>query len=461
MIQDVIKDKKSLFDTASQTILREQENKARMVVIQQGSIVANTSQQSAGICARVYKNGVYGFSSIAEVSGEAAERVLKAATENADVLEKHAVKKKAPFSPYKNGMVLPKKCIEDLEQKKIIDFCKDVDTYIAGKYTDLVNRRVIYREDSAEKFIYTSDACDGHTIYPRCAIYISMAVAGKDGNPVELMDYFGGNGNLSDHVNNIEDVYKRADDLYNTLRLKAEGVYADAGVKTVILDPDVAGMIAHEAVGHTVEADLVLGGSVAGPNLNKQVASELISIVDFANEAFGQTTDIPVYLDDEGIEAQDAVLIENGILKSYMHNRETADHFGVKPMGNARGWGFSDEPLIRMRNTCVLPGKDKLEDMIASVDDGYYLTKTGNGQADLTGEFMFGINMGYEIKKGKLGKAILDTTVSGVAFDMLKSVDMVSDVPTWSNCGTCGKKQPMCVTMGGPSIKCKLMIGGR
>ncbi len=99
--------------------------------------------------------------------------------------------------------------------------------------------------------------------------------------------------------------------------------------------------------------------------------------------------------------------------------------------------------------------------MIASVDDGYYLIDSGNGQADLTGEFMFGVTMGYEIKKGKLGRAILGTTVSGVAFEMLKSVDMVSDTVTWSSSGFCGKKQPMAVGMGGPQLRCRLNIGGR
>lgn len=74
---------------------------------------------------------------------------------------------------------------------------------------------------------------------------------------------------------------------------------------------------------------------------------------------------------------------------------------------------------------------------------------------------MFGISMGYEIKHGKLGRAILDTTISGVAFDMLKTVDMVSDSVTWSSSGFCGKKQIMPVGMGGPALRCKVMIGGR
>ena len=114
-----------------------------------------------------------------------------------------------------------------------------------------------------------------------------------------------------------------------------------------------------------------------------------------------------------------------------------------------------------MRNTAILPGKSKLEDMIASIDDGYYLFETNNGQADLTGEFMFGVTCGYEIKHGKLGHALLDTTVSGVAFDMLKTVDMVSDKAQWNSSGFCGKKQRMPVGMGGPELRCKIMIGGR
>ena len=220
-------------------------------------------------------------------------------------------------------------------------------------------------------------------------------------------------------------------------------------------------MLAHEAVGHTVEADLVIGGSVAAHSLGKRVGSELVNMVDFAHTAFGKPAPLPVFVDDEGTPATDARLIENGILVGYMNSRETALRFGMEPNGNARAWSFSDEPLIRMRNTAVLPGKDKLEDMIASVDDGYLLLNSSNGQADTTGEFMFGVSFGYEIKHGKLGRALLDTTVSGVAFDMLKTVDMVSDEVVWASSGFCGKKQPMSVGMGGPALRCKIMIGGR
>ncbi len=113
-----------------------------------------------------------------------------------------------------------------------------------------------------------------------------------------------------------------------------------------------------------------------------------------------------------------------------------------------------------MRNTAILPGTDRLDDMIASIDDGYYLIRPSNGQADSTSEFMFGVTLGYEIKTARLaGHKRYDYL--RVAFDMLKTVTMVSPDMKWLSSGMCGKKQPIPVGMGGPAIKCKVTIGGR
>ena len=178
----------------------------------------------------------------------------------------------------------------------------------------------------------------------------------------------------------------------------------------------------------------------------------------YKRQAFGKQCPVPVFIDDEGTPAKDVTIIENGILRSYMHSKESAARFGVEPTGNARAYSFSDEPLIRMRNTVILPGQSKLDEMIASIDDGYYFIKTGNGQADATGEFMFGIDFGYEIKKGKLGRALKSTTIAGVAFEMLKTVSALSDDMEWCSTGMCGKKQSISVGMGGPAIKCLSLI---
>jgi TldD protein len=113
-----------------------------------------------------------------------------------------------------------------------------------------------------------------------------------------------------------------------------------------------------------------------------------------------------------------------------------------------------------MRNTAILPGKSKLADMVAGIDDGYLLLRTGNGQADSTTEFMFAILLGYEVKNGRIGRAIRDTTISGSAIKVLQSVDAVSDDMYWASGGYCGKKQPMIVSHGGPAIRAQVHMGG-
>jgi TldD protein len=167
-----------------------------------------------------------------------------------------------------------------------------------------------------------------------------------------------------------------------------------------------------------------------------------------------------VYADDEGTPSRDATLIKAGMLTEFMNSRETAARLGIKPTGSARAYAPSDEPLVRMRNTAILPGTSKLDDMIGGVEDGYFLMKTSNGQADSTTEFMFGVSLAYEIKNGKLGRAIRDTTISGSAIKVLQSVDAVSDDMYWTCTGYCGKKQPMVVSMGGPALRAQAHLGG-
>ena len=461
MLENFITGKKALFADGVHTELRVQENRSRRIMLAQGNLTANSRSEVSGVSARVYRNGVYGFSSMAECSSAAAETVLKAAAENALFMDRHIRKGREAFPALPTGQIPAGKVIVDTEQKRYLAFCKELDAYIARTYPELFSRAVVLSADSMVKGICTSDGYDGHTVSPRVHIYFVLNAQTSSGEPVELTAPVGGFGNFEDVFSDPALLYPEIDRLYEALMHKREGIHADAGYRTVILGGFLSGMLAHEAVGHTVEADLVQSGSVAGPNLGKRVGSELVNLVDFAHTAFGKPAPLPAYLDDEGTPAEDAVLIRDGILTGYLNSRESAQHFGMKPQGCARAWDFSDEPLIRMRNTTVLPGKDKLEDIIASVEDGYYLTNTNNGQADLTGEFMFGVTMGYEIKKGKLARPILDTTISGVAFDMLKTVDMVSDEVIWTGSGTCGKKQRMSVGMGGPALRCKVMIGGR
>ncbi|MDR1706309.1 MAG: TldD/PmbA family protein [Clostridiales bacterium] len=450
---------------AKPTELRVQRNTTRNAALISGNLVSNAKAVASGVSARVYDRGVYGFASGADMSDESVKKILAAAADNAVFLGSRAGNSVGDLPPLAPGNEKTAKIDTDVPQKLLLDFAKELDEYIAGKYKNLSGRSVAVNCLDMEKLFMSNDAGGpvrmSHSLVPRAIIGVNLTVNDADGAPVSLGMPYGGYGFFTDLFRQPSQLYKDIDDQFEKLMQKAEGVYPEAGYKKVILGPDMAGILAHEAIGHTVEADLVLGGSVARNYMNKPIASELVTLVDFAHTALGGPVPVPVVVDDEGIEAKDAVIIENGILRSYMHNRFSAKKMGYEPTGNARAFQFSDEPLIRMRNTAVLPGKSKLADLIASVDDGYYLVRTGNGQADTTSEFMFSVTFGYEIKNGKLGRAIKDTTISGVAFDMLKTVDMVSDDMVWSGSGMCGKKQPIPTGMGGPAIKCMINIGGR
>ena len=135
----------------------------------------------------------------------------------------------------------------------------------------------------------------------------------------------------------------------------------------------------------------------------------------------------------------------------------------IKEAGrNARAWLYSDEPLIRMRNTYIEPGAQSLDDIIASTEQGYLIMGAGSGQADATGEFMFGCDYAVEIVGGKLGRKFKEVTISGIAFDVLKTVDAVSSEFKWDlGSGYCGKWQPAKVDAGGPFLRCQLTLGGR
>ncbi len=443
------------------TELRLQENTKQTIQLLNGDVIANDKESVGGSSARICQRGQWGFASAPEISSDAIDKALMNAGKNAAFLAGHQGddQYKIPESQFENSTDLSSdKAAPTLKEK--MAFLKTVDDYIQNNCANLQSRILRLHLEDMEKRLITSTGSDGYSLIPRSVLYIMLTMNNDKGEPVELMHIYSRRGQYQDNMTDPTELFTEIDILYQHLLNKKEAIPAKAGVKDVILDSELTGILAHEAVGHPTEADIVLGGSIAGDLLNQKVASSMVNMVDFAHSLNGEMLPVPVFMDDEGAEAKDAVLIEDGILKNFMTNRHTAAELNMELSGNARAFKFFDEPLVRMRNTAILPGNDKLEEMIASIDDGYYLIKTNNGQADTTSEFMFGITLGYEIKNGKLGRAIQDTTISGIAFDVLKTVTMVSDELHWECSGYCGKKQIIPVGAGGPAIKCRVNIGG-
>lgn len=420
----------------------------------------NMASISGGVSARTFIRNCWGFAALPEINDASTRSVIQRATDNADLLAgcREGGETVLPSSPAEISRNLSNGS-KEVSEREMMGFVMAVDSRIAKRYPGVTARTINLTVSEEEKTLVTSDGSSLFSLIPRCSIYVILATK-RCCEPVHLLESRTGLGGFRLVFSETDDLFEMLDEQYEHLMRKAEGVYAETGTRQCVLDSHLVGLLAHEAIGHITEADIVRGGSVAGENLGLQVASPLVTLVDFAGEALGKTCPSPVFIDDEGVNAEDAILIENRVLRGFMHSRESAARFNVPPTGNARAAGFADEPIIRMRNTAILPGESTLEDMIGSVEDGYYLMRPGGGQADSTSEFMFGVTLGYEIKGGRLGRAIRETTVSGLAFDVLRSVTAVSNDLFWW-CGLCGKKQMIPVGMGGPAIKCMMMIGGR
>ncbi|MEN9779126.1 MAG: hypothetical protein RL014_274 [Pseudomonadota bacterium] len=439
---------------------RRHELRKRRIVMVDGNLTANTESVDTGACARVYAGGYWGFASSSATDASAQARVLDQARRNASAMQGFGVRDahNLPAGSYRGEHPIAGK--PALSQAEAVERLRAINAWAQKRYTGLQSLRLVMHDEHHGKWVTNSVGANVHSAIDRAAFYVMMTAQGDDGAPVELFEPLSCKGSLADLDLSEAALEPFFDTLHGHLQAKRHAVPARGGDHCVVLAPQLAGMLAHEAMGHPCEADLVLGGSITGRLHGQRVASDLVTMIDVAHHFRGEETMVPVYADDEGTPAEDAVLIDRGILKTFMNSRDTAARLGHAPTGSARAYAPNDEPLVRMRNTVILPGERKLSDMIAEVDEGYYLVATGNGQADSTTEFMFGVTLAYEIRKGKLGPAIRDTTLSGSAIKVLQSVDAVSDDMYWTASGYCGKKQPMVVSMGGPALRARAQIGG-
>ena len=231
------------------------------------------------------------------------------------------------------------------------------------------------------------------------------------------------------------------------------------GKMPVVLASEAGGTIIHEAVGHALEADLVLNNlSVFSDKMGQLIASPLVTVVDDAtlDEKRGSFS-----FDDEGIPGQSTMLIENGILKNFLCDRLSAKRLACKPTGNGRRESYEHRPITRMTNTILLPGKDKPEDVIKSLHKGLFVKKMGGGQVDtVNGDFVFHVQEGYLVENGKISDPVKNITISGNGPQVIKDIEMVASDLDFAS-GTCGKhSQYSPVTHAIPTMRVKELLVG-
>ena len=421
-------------------------------------------ESTRGVCATVFANGAYGFAALPRYDDDAVRHVLNRAKENALLL---AAARKNPLPPVpetENGSIMRDLDYRFLTKRELCTFATELGKYAESKRAGL-KADIDLVQDAVEKLLVVSNGYDYHNIESLPAITINLEADGLSAQK----SIYPRKKSLASLREDPSEVFAQIDALVEELKEKEaeekDLVYAEGGEWDCVLSPSFVALLAHEAVGHTMEADAVLQkGSVGQAYMGKQVASPLVSLTDFHSTVCGGKApllDIPV--DDEGVKCIDAPIIKDGILCGAMTDRRTASLLGMPMTGNARAHQYCDTTIIRMRNTCFHPGTSKFDDMIAAIDRGYYLKTCGGGNGSLKGEFrMTAIDL-YEIRNGKLGRKVRPTTTAGIAWDALKTVDMVSDeFSNGERCGTCGKDdQGIHTSEGGAAFKMRLRIAGR
>ncbi|MBQ9410125.1 MAG: TldD/PmbA family protein [Bacteroidales bacterium] len=247
-----------------------------------------------------------------------------------------------------------------------------------------------------------------------------------------------------------------AQDIVKGIDSRFEARRPEGGRMPVVMGAGASGILLHEAMGHAFEADFNRKGtSIFADKMGCRICPEGINILDDGTLKGNRGA---INFDDEGIPGQKTYMVEDGVLTSYLHDRISAAHYGVKPTGNGRRESFRYAPLPRMRATYMESGTAKADDLIASVQKGIYVDEFSNGQVQIgEGDFTFYVKSGFMIENGRLTMPVKDINIIGngpAALADIRGVadDLVVDPGAW----TCGKEQSVPVSCGIPTV----LIGG-
>lgn len=237
---------------------------------------------------------------------------------------------------------------------------------------------------------------------------------------------------------------------------------APAGEMPVVLGPGWPGILLHEAIGHGLEGDFNRKKTSAFAGLmGQRIAAQGVTVVDDGTipDRRGSVT-----VDDEGTPSGRTVLIEDGVLTAYIHDRLNARLMGERPTGNGRRQSYAHAPMPRMTNTVMLAGRHEPEEMIRAVKHGLYAVNFGGGSVDITsGKFVFSASEAYLIEDGRVTAPVKGATLIGNGPDALRKIDMIGNDPAMdAGIGTCGKNgQGVPVGVGQPTLKMSgLTVGG-
>ena len=410
-----------------------------------------------GVGIRVLKGDQTGYSYSEELTPESMKLAAQTAASIADSKSQYqSVPIKLHKTPNYYTIKMP---WEDVAIDQKIPILQTINDKMFALDKRIIKCNVTFTNQTSYVLIVTSEGRVVHDYQPGCLMYAGCTAEQNGQREQNYKSLAGRNGFELFSAEIIDNVAREA--VEKTVIL-FDAVKPEGGEMEVVLAAGSSGILLHEAIGHGMEADFNRKAvSIFSDKIGKPVAEKFVSIVDDGTIPNSRGS---INVDDEGNDTEKTYLVENGILRSYMHDRLSSRFYNVKPTGNGRRQNFRFAPQPRMRNTYMLNGPFKRDEIIASVKKGLYAESFTNGEVFIgAGDFTFYVKSGNLIEDGKLSRPVKDINIIGNGPQVLKDIVMVADdfamdTGTW----TCGKNgQGVPVSLGLPTVKVlKITVGG-
>ncbi len=426
--------------------------------LEDGKVNQSYGDISLGVGIRTVKGDQIGYGFTQELTEES---MLSASATASTLCNVNATPVAGSFSRPKAGNYYPVAAdFNGIPAKTKLPLLQTINQKCFGLSKEVIKVNAGFSNNVKRIMIVTSDGVMAEDLIPSGFIYASV-VAERNGKREQSFWNLGGRRDFSYYTDDlINQVSSKA--VNNALKL-FDAIQPPAGEMPVVLGPGVTGILLHEAIGHGMEADFNRKNiSTYSTMLGKKVAEPFITIID---DATNMNLAGSINVDDEGIPGKKTMMVENGILTSYLHDRISAKHYGVEPTGNGRRQDFQNYPMPRMRNTYMLGGSATPDDVIKQAGNGIYVEDVSNGQVKIgEGDFAFYVSQGRMIENGKLTSPIKDVNIMGNGPKMLANITMAANdlEMYYGGAGQCGKNgQGVPVSFGMPTCLVKsLTVGG-
>ena len=431
---------------------------SEMVAFDDGRLKGASYDQSSGFGLRAIAGEAHGYAHAGELSEAALQRAADSVT--AVTRGYSGTAAVAPVSAsnmplYGDGNPLSSTAFETK-----VALLQEIDAYARAADPRVVQVSASLAGSWQAIQIIRADGHRAADIRPLVRINVSVVVS-QDGR-MESGSSGAGGRVMFDRYLQPESWQAQVHEALRIATLNLDSVAAPAGEMEVVLGSGWPGVMLHEAVGHGLEGDFNRKGtSIFSGRVGEQVAAKGVTVVDDGTleDRRGSIT-----IDDEGTQSRRNVLIEDGILRGYMQDRQNARLMGVDPTGNGRRESYEHAPMPRMTNTFMENGDHSPEEIIGSMKKGLYAVNFGGGQVDITsGKFVFAASEAYLVENGKIGAPVKGATLIGNGPDAMSKISMIgNDMALDNGVGTCGKGgQSVPAGVGQPTVKMGgITIGG-